>query len=208
MTKKEKALNKYYNKGRFNNPGRIGYMMKIIRKAKPSSEKEWKDYYFTNVNKPEIIDEISEDMYKFIPSSEKISKELCREYIIDVMFRRTYEGWKKEEQAFKILQKHFPTIQEAPEDWDNIYFIDFYFKSKGGRLIGIQLKPETFYSGRYNKKVDIEGKHRAFREKYNAKTFILTYKQLYDNNKVVLTDPSIIDEIKAAERDYKCIISA
>ena len=37
----ESLLNNYYNRGGYNQPSRIGFMMKMIRNLKPLTQEEW-----------------------------------------------------------------------------------------------------------------------------------------------------------------------
>lgn len=176
--------------------------MSTIRNAMPQSLQEWKEYYFSNVTSPETIEAIAQEMYESIPAEEKITREECYDYICDVIFRRTFEGYKKEKQALILLRKLVsPGVVEAPKEWDNKYFIDFYLKSKNGKMIGIQLKPETFYRGNYQYKVDIKSKHNAFINDYDAVVFVLTYMKDQKTNEITLTNSQVIDRIKAAEQD-------
>ena len=196
MIEWESLLNYYYNIGRFNKPERIGFMMNMIRKLHPLTIEEWQLWYFENVHNPEYIDNIVEEFYMSIPSTHNITKDECKNYVYDVMFRRTFNGFNKEKQALKILRETIsPYIQEAPKEWDTKYFIDFYLKTSNNGIIGIQLKPETFYLGNYQSVVDIEGKIRSFCNDFNAKAFILKYKQTNQQN-IVFANPNIIEEIK------------
>lgn len=194
---KEKILNHYYNIGGYNKPELIGYMMDIIRKANPLTEVEWKIYYLSNVHNEDYLEQIAKEMKNSIPNKYNITFEDCKNYIYDVMFRRTFQGYNKENQALKILQsKLSPLVKVAPKEWDTMYFIDFYIKSKTEQIIGIQLKPETFYLGKYQNVVDINGKLELFRKNFNALTFILEYKQIPEQSKIIFKNETIIDQIK------------
>jgi hypothetical protein len=195
---KEKLLNNYYNIGGYNRPSKIGYMMNIIRKAKPITEDEWKVYYLSNVHDESYLESIALEMKQSIPKKYNINLKECRDYIYDVMFRRTFQGYNRENQALKLLKKHIsPDVKEAPKDWDTEYFIDFFIETSNNQIIGIQLKPETFYLGHYQNIVDIKGKMELFRKKFNALTYILKYKHQRDQSKIIFSNPDLIDEIKA-----------
>lgn len=194
----ERILNNYYNIGGFNKPERIGYMMNMIRKLKPLTEEEWQIWYLTNVHNEDYLDDLANQMCMTIPPHYQISKEDCKNYIYDVMFRRTFNGFNKENQALKILRETISnSIQESPAEWDTEYFIDFYVNTKNNGLIGIQLKPETFYLGYYQSVVDINGKMEAFRQKYQAHVYILKYKPNQNQQSICFSNPEIIDEIKS-----------
>ena len=193
---KETWLNNYYNIGRFNDPNRIGYVMKLIRTLAPLTEDEWRIWYYQHMHDEKYLQCLAGEMFRTIPPEEGFTYQDCLDYIEDVMFRRTFLGYNKEKAALNILrEKISPTIEESPAEWDSQYFIDFYTKDAQGNYIGIQLKPESFYIGQYQNKVDIDGKMMAFRDKFNAHTFILRYK-MDPNKNIEFVNPAVITEIK------------
>ncbi len=193
---KEELMNNYYNIGGFNRPDRIGYMLNMIRKLRPLTMEEWRTWYLSNVHDEAYLYQLAVEMQGTIPASCGVSVENCEEYIYDVMFRRTFQGYDKEKQALKILRdKISPSVQEAPKEWDTEYFIDFYVQGAGGLLIGIQLKPDTFYHGHYETKVGIEGKMKRFEDEYKAKTYVLQYKS-GGGSGIAFVNPEMIGEIK------------
>ena len=195
----ERILNNFYNIGGYNKPERIGYMMSLIRKLRPLTAEEWEIWYTENVHDRDYIDALSIEMYNSIPPQYGISSAECRLYVYDVMFRRTFQGYNKEKQALKFLRECVSKeVQEAPKEWDTEFFIDFYIpESDNHPLIGIQLKPDTFFKGHYQSVVDIEGKMNRFATVYRALAYILKYRQIEDEGKTIeFTNPEIISEIK------------
>ena len=193
----ERIKNKYYNEGAFNHPDRIGYMMNMIRKLRPLTIDEWKTWYFSNVHNEDFLHQLAVEMNDTIPSSYGATVEECEEYIYDVMFRRTFQGYNKENQALILLRDVIdPSVEEAPKDWDTEYFIDFYLRDAGGNLIGIQLKPDTFYRGHYQYVVDIQGKMQRFRNDFNANAFVLKYISNSRDDEIEFENPEVISEIK------------
>lgn len=196
MQLSERILNNYYNRGGFNKPARIGYMMKMIRELRPLTEEEWRIWYLGHVHDEDYLTGLAEEMRRSIPPELHADVGQCRAYIYDVMFRRTFQGYNKEKLALRILRDAVsPQVQEAPEDWDTQYFIDFYVRGPNGRLIGIQLKPETFYRGGYQDLVDIDGKMAAFRRDHDALTYVIVYEPSPGSG-IVFSDPAVIEEIK------------
>lgn len=196
---KEKDLNHYYNIGKFNHPSRIGYMMKMIRDVKPITEDEWKMWYLDNVHDEQFIKETASEMYQIIPEHMNVREDECFDYVNDVMFHRTFKGYNKEKLALKVLREVVsPNVQESPAEWDTKFFIDFYVYGNRKNLIGMQLKPDTFFTGHYQYKVDIKGKMDAFCREYNAKAYILTYdsEKSKEINEIEFTDPKVIEEIR------------
>lgn len=194
----ESLLNNYYNRGGFNHPRRIGYMMKLIRDLRPLTQEEWQIWYLENIHNEQYLAGLAQEMYESIPKQYHVSFNECLSYIYDVMFKRTFTGYNKEKQALRKLRAEIsPNVKEAPETWDTEYFIDFYVYDRNGNLIGIQLKPETFFSGHYQYKVDIKGKMRAFCNEQNARAFILTYKVSSGNNQILFSNPEVIEQIRS-----------
>lgn len=193
----ERILNNYYNIGKFNHPNRIGYMMKMIRELKPLTQDEWRLWYYNNVHNEQYVQNIAKEMHATIPVDYSITVDDCLVYVEDVMFRRTFNGYNKEKISLKLLREYIsPDVKESPADWDTKYFIDFYLETTKA-LIGIQLKPDTFYRGNYQYTVDIRGKMNAFERAYNALSFILLYQQHSNQEGIVFANPEVIDEIKS-----------
>ena len=194
----ERVLNNYYNIGRYNNPARIGYMMSMIRNLKPLTEDEWKIWYFDNVHDESYLYALATEMFHSIPATYAVSIQECKDYIYDVMFRRTFQGYNKEKLALQLLRREIsPSVQEAPKEWDTDYFIDFYVNDRNGKPIGIQLKPESFYYGRYQYVVDIKGKMKAFCDLYQTSAFVLQYSVDNRTDNISILNPAIIEEIRS-----------
>ena len=191
----ERQLNYYFNKGKFNHPKEIGYVMNEIRKCAPVTLNEWRKYYLQYVRENSILEKLATRMYESIEIQFRFEtyRNECLNYIHDVIFRRTFIGYNKENIALKILNGILGNkVELSPKEWDGEYFIDFVIKDP---LIGIQLKPETFYQGKYNIIVNIDEKLKKFERDFKAKTFILIYLK-GDDNGIKIINQGIIDEIK------------
>ena len=193
----EKVLNNYYNIGGYNKPARIGYMMNMIRQLKPLTEDGWKIWYFDNVHDESYLNGLAAEMHDSIPASYAVSLQECKDYIYDVMFRRTFQGYNKEKLALQLLRREIShSVQEAPKEWDTNYFIDFYVNDRAGKPIGIQLKPESFYYGHYQYVVDIRGKMQAFCDLYQTSAFVLQYSVDNRTDRISISNPTVIEEIR------------
>lgn len=193
----EFILNRYYNVGKINSSLKIGFLMDMIRTLKPFSKEEWMLWYLSNVHDERYLLKLAEEMSEIIPSSYQITVSDCFEYICDVMFRRTFEGYNNEKQALSYLKKNLSSdVKEAPKEWDVKYFIDFYVVGKNSKLLGIQLKPATFYSGKYYDKVDIRGKILSFCRQYNAMACILIYSRSASSGQFSIENPDMIEFVK------------
>lgn len=198
--KNEAILNKYYNLGKFNSPAKIGYMMKMIRELKPVTMMEWMYWYFANWHDFSYLYNLAVDFWRSIPASYGITFQEALAYVGAVMFERTFAGYDKEETALHILRSTInPEIQESPAEWDNLYFVDFYYWNSKGQLIGIQLKPESFQKSHCENFVAIDEKMKTFRDKFHAQTFVLFYKQEHSTLQSIeqfFANPEMIDLMK------------
>ena len=192
----ERELNFYFNKGKFNHPNEIGFVMNEIRKCAPITLNEWRKYYLENVRDIMFLDELANRMFESIEIQNRFKnvKNECLNYIEDVIFRRTFLGYNKENMALKILNSVLKNnVEMSPKEWDGEYFVDFIIKKP---LIGIQLKPETFYHGKYDFYVNIDEKLRKFERDFNAKTFILIYSKEVENG-IKIINENVIKQIKS-----------
>lgn len=195
----EAILNQYYNKGGFNHVDRIGPMMRMIKEVKPATMRDWKDWYLANILSPHALEQLASNFTNSIPKKYQITPEEAYAYICDVMFKRTFSGYNKEKIALHILRNIVnPNIQEASENWDIFYFIDFYFYTPSGQLIGIQLKPVSFSRGHYENYINIDSRMQFFCNLYHAKAFILYYRQGCDfqNANQFFANPEILQRMK------------
>lgn len=195
----ETILNHYYNISGFNHRNRIGSIMDMIRKCKPLAVNIWRDFYLTNAPKQFNLNQLITEFWQSIPAKYQISRKEASDYVNDVMFRRTFSGYNKEQTALHILRNTInPNIQESPAEWDINYSIDFYFNNSIDKLIGIQLKPESFFYGHYEKHSKINRKLDVFRNLYHAEAYVLYYRQHCDfqNINQFFTNSEIIQHIK------------
>ena len=193
MIKDERTLNYYFNKGKFNYPSVIGYVMDEIRKASPVTLNEWRFYYYKNVRTEKYLTDLANKMYESMSELHKniFSVNDCIEYVNDVIFRRTFEGYNKENQALIVINKVInANVELSPKEWDGVYFVDFVIHKP---LVGIQLKPKTFYTGGYHNIVRIDDNLAEFENDFNAKTFILVYEKI--GNSIKIINDEVIDEI-------------
>ena len=174
--------------------------MNMIRNLSPLTLREWKEWYLTNVHDADYLRGIAISMRQAIPSSEEITLKDCENYIYDVMFRRTFEGFNKEKKMLAYLQSNIsPDIKESPAEWDSRYFVDFYIKGSDDGIVGIQLKPESFSKGKYEDMADMERKVNDFKRDYGGEVVIIEY------GKDCGEDGLVISNIQAVERLRKMI---
>lgn len=216
---KEWILNIATNRWQLNRPRYVGKVSEEIRKCQPKKLEDWIDFYKENVKpakylemkkhiKSLTIDQylewIGEELCKRIhevmkKEIEEISEEDCKDYIKDLVFRRTYEGYITEkETVYSLLEGALNVrIMPAPDEWDRKYNIDFYIKARRG-YIGIQIKPIT-----YNQTPEIHNwlswlreSHSKFESEVGGKAFVV-FSVKKDGRKVIYNQ-EVIEDIKKA----------
>lgn len=171
--------------------------MDMIRNLSPLTQREWQNWYLSNIHDKAYLHDIAISMRTNIPASENITLKACEDYIYDVMFRRTFEGFNKEKKMLKYLQNNVsPKIKESPAEWDARYFVDFYFEENDGTIIGIQLKPESFSKGKYETMADMERKVNDFKRDYGGEVVIIEYGKDFGGNGLVISDMDPVNRLK------------
>ncbi|MCE1248157.1 MAG: MjaI family restriction endonuclease [Firmicutes bacterium] len=200
---KEWVLNSAMNRFQLNFKKSVGAVSEEIRKCAPLNIDEWEKYYFENVRSKNHIEELGKKLY--IKITEVISAEIsdvtehdCIQYMIDMVIRRTYEGYKTEittiyGQLEEILKVK---IQPAPDEWDRKYNVDFYIKA-GNYFIGIQIKPVSNVSHIpeifKERKIQIKS-HEVFRDKFGGKVFYVFSVKV--GRKKEIQNTEVIQEIR------------
>lgn len=202
LIKNEKILNKCYNLSALNRPARIGYIMSMIRDVKPLTAREWREWYINNVHSENEITALGKELYWSVlenyPGAD-ISMEDCVSYVNDVMFRRTFNGYNKEQTTLSVLRALIsPSVQEAPAGWDTAYFIDFFFRTSNGQMVGIQLKPSTYITGKhYNDDCNAMERLRRFHDKFGARVWVLVYDASDSSDGITFTNPGALEKMRS-----------
>jgi len=180
---KEWILNQAMNRWQLNYKKSVGPVAKLIRECQPKSQKEWEAFYHAHVEgrTPEQLEQLGEELYVKITEVlmrelESITKQDCLDYIVDVVIRRTYEGYLTEKEVVKnLVERQLGVqVQEASDEWDRLFGVDYYFVVNG-YPIGLQIKPVTFERGseEYKRQGILEAQHERFREAYGGAAFIV-----------------------------------
>lgn len=218
---KEWILNIATNRWQFNRPKYVGRVSEEIRKCQPRNLEDWRKYYigkvepqkFLEIKKKKHIKTLSkEDYLEWIGKElckkihevmkkeiEEISEEDCKRYIKELVFDRTYQGYRTEiDTIYGILEKILKVkIEPAPDEWDRKYNVDFYIKAKKG-IIGIQVKPIT-----YNQIPEVhkwyewlKNSHKKFESEIGGKVFVVF--SIKKDGKKVIYNQEVVEEIKRA----------
>ncbi len=214
---KEWILNIATNRWQLNRPKYVGKVSEEIRKCQPKSLDDWKKFYMKNVepkkfiemkahlekfSKEKYLDWIGEELCKKIhevmrKEIEEIREEDCKRYIRELIFERTYDGYRTEiETIYGVLEKELSVrIHPAPDEWDRKYNIDFYIKAKNG-VVGIQIKPITYDQTPeiHNWKEWLKKSHEKFEMEVGGKVFVVF--SVKKDGKKEIYNKDVIDEIK------------
>lgn len=207
---KEWILNQANMRWQLNRPKHVGHVAAEIRKCSPKSLEDWKKYYFENVRSKEQLTEVGKKLYEKVTGIckqeiEQLTEKDCIDYVLELVFDRTYDGYKSEIQTiYGELQKILGVkISFAPDEWDRGYNVDFFIKVKD-KYIGLQIKPAGFeYIPQIINEYEFQKEtHKKFTEKYGGKVFYVISvkidkgKEIY--NKEVIQQ--ISNEIKRLQQ--------
>jgi hypothetical protein len=190
------------NRFQFNFKKSVGAVSEEIRKCSPSNLQEWEDYYFSTVRSREYIEGLGKKLYikivEVIESEIKeITEEDCIRYMMDMVTKRTYDGYTTEITTIygQLEEVLGIKITAAPDEWDRKFNVDFSI-SVGEYFIGIQIKPvsDVSHISRIHKERELQKKsHEKFTKKYGGKVFyVLSAKS---QNRKVIQNPDVIQEI-------------
>ena len=178
---KEWILNYNFNRFQLGYRKNVGPLSEEIRKCKPKTVEEWEDYYYNNVRPKEHLTRLGEILYDKIMTIakrelESITRDDCIKYVIDVVIRRTFEGFWAEMEAVKgrLEQALGVTFYPAPPELE-VLAVDWY-TVVNGYYLGVQVKPLTFRQShlvaQIKQQVLIEP-HRRFKKKYGGNVFVV-----------------------------------
>jgi len=200
---KEWILNSATNRFQFNFKRNVGPVSEEIRKCSPQNIKEWENYYFKNVKPKKHLTGLGKKLYvkitEVIPSEiEEISEKDCIDYILNLIIKRTYDGYITEKETiYGQLQDILDVkIEPAPDEWDRLFNVDFFIKIKD-KYIGLQIKPASGVSHipQIFKERQLQEKtHEKFTKKYGGKVFYVI--SIKENDKKKIYNPEVIKEIK------------
>lgn len=200
---KEWILNSAINRFQLNFKRNVGAVSEEIRKCAPKSIKDWEGYYFKNVKPKEHIVDLGKKLYvkitEVIASEvEAITEEDCIAYILDLVIKRTFDGYMTERATiYGQLQEILGVkIEPASDEWDRLFNVDFFIKLNG-KYIGLQIKPASGVShiSQIFKERQLQEKtHKKFTEKYGGKVFYVI--SIKEGDKKKIHNVEVINEIK------------
>ncbi len=200
---KEWILNQANMRWQFNRPRNVGKTSEEIRKCGPKSLQDWVDYYLVNVYPEEHLRQIGQKLYIKVSEVcraeiDDITEDDCINFVMDLVFRRTYEGYQSEIQTiYGQLQNALGVkIEPAPDEWDRGYNVDFRIPV-GKYYIGLQIKPAGFpFIPQIINELQFQKKtHEKFISKYGGRVFYII--SITDEGKKIIYNPEVIEEIRA-----------
>ncbi len=201
---KEWILNSVMNRFQLNFKRNVGATSESIRNCSPESRTEWQKYYYKEVRDEQHITDLGKRLFEKITGTiaqevKEITEEDCIKYMHELVINRTFDGYMREIDAiYGELQALVKTeIEEAPDEWDRKYNVDFFIKIKE-KFIGLQVKPVN--SGiqlpQIYKEYALQKKsHDVFTEKYGGKVFYIFSEKIADKKSIINIE--VVDEIKA-----------
>lgn len=201
---KEWVLNSAVNRFQLNFKRNVGATSEAIRKCQPKTLEEWEEYYFTNVRTKEYLKELGQKLYikiteVLISEINEITEEDCIDYIINLVTKRTFDGYMTEiDTIYGKLQNLLNVkIEAAPDEWDRKYNVDFFIKIND-KYIGLQIKPVSdsqMIPEVYKERNIQKNSHDFFYKKFGGKVFyIFSYKN--GKSKEIVNCDTVIQEIQ------------
>lgn len=199
---KEWILNGAINRWGLQKKKQVGAVSDEIRKCSPKTQSEWENYYYKNIYPKEHLVEIGKKLYVKISEVlsaeiESVTEEDCINYVIDLVVKRTFDGYQTERQTiYGQLQDILGVkIEPAPDEWDRLFNVDFFIKVND-KYIGLQIKPVgyAYITQIINEHERQKQTHKKFMEKYGGKVFYVY--SVKEGDKKVIYNKEVVQEIK------------
>jgi len=200
---KEWILNSATNRFQLNFSRNVGKVSEEIRKCSPKILSDWEKYYYKNVRPKEHLIELGKKLHTKISEVlqaeiESITEEDCINFIINLVIKRTFEGYATEKQTiYGQLQEILNIkIEPAPDEWDRLYNVDFFIKVKN-KFMGLRIKPAGGVSHIpqiFQEKNNQALTHKKFTDKFGGKVFYVI--SIKDGEKKKIHNMEVISEIK------------
>jgi hypothetical protein len=148
----EWILNQLLNRFQLNRKKRIGAVVELINEVRPSSLAEWEAAYKARKLDDDALDALGDELFakRSVIEAElaAMTRESCRTYVRDVIFRRTFEGYLAERDLVSAELRRLLDVEvtHATDEWDRTYGVDLVLVLPG-RPMGIQVKPASFATG-------------------------------------------------------------
>ncbi len=181
---------------------KVGPVSELIRKCTPKQIHEWEEFYYKNAYPKAHLEQLGRTLFIKITEIcqaeiESITEQDCIDFIINLVIRRTYDGYQSEIHTIYGQLEHQLGIKihAAPDKWDRGYNVDFYIETNGG-YIGLQIKPAGYaYITQIINELEFQKKtHEKFTQKYGGKVFYII--SIADGKTKIIYNQDVIDEIR------------
>jgi hypothetical protein len=199
---KEWILNQANMRWGLTKKNKVGAVSDEIRKCAPKSLKEWEVHYYKKVYPKGHLEELGRRLYVKITEVcqaeiESITEEDCIDFIINLVIKRTFNGYQSEIQTIygQLQQALEINVEPAPDEWDRGYNVDFFIKVKD-KFIGLQIKPAGYaYITQIINELEFQkSTHEKFTAEYGGKVFYII--SVKEEKKKVICNPEVIEEIR------------
>lgn len=181
---------------------KVGPVSELVRKCSPKSLDEWEKYYYENAFPKKHLEELGKRLHIKITEVcqaeiENITEEDCIKFIVDLVIKRTYDGYQSEIQTIygQLREALDVEIEPASDEWDRRYNVDFFIRIQD-KFIGLQIKPAgyAYITQIINELKFQERTHEKFKEKFGGKVFYII--SVTDGKKKLIYNPEVIDDIR------------
>jgi hypothetical protein len=191
----EWVLNQLLNRFQLNRKKRVGAVVEMIHEVRPTTLEEWEAAYKARALDDAELDALGDELYtkREVLEAEiaAMTREACRDYVRDVIFRRTFEGYMAERDLVAAELERFlkVSVTHAPDEWDRGYGVDLIL-GVTGRPMGIQVKPASFSTGSdaYQREAQLALAHRRFLADMNGTVTTI----VYDKSARRIENPEVI----------------
>jgi len=199
---KEWILNQANMRWGLTRKNKVGPVSELIRTCAPKSVEHWRQYYFTKVRPRSYLEELGRRLYVKVTEVcqaeiESITEDDCIDFIVNLVIRRTYDGYQSEIQTVygQLEEALGVKVEPAPDEWDRRYNVDFFIKVGLGH-IGIQIKPAGYaYITQIINELEFQkASHEKFTARYGGKVFYVI--SVKEGKKKVIYNREVIGEIK------------
>jgi hypothetical protein len=191
----EWVLNQLLNRFQLNRKKRVGAVVEMIHEVRPTTLEEWEAAYKARALDDAELDALGDELYtkREVLEAEiaAMTREACRDYVRDVIFRRTFEGYMAERDLVAAELERFlkVSVTHAPDEWYRGYGVDLIL-GVTGRPMGIQVKPASFSTGSdaYQREAQLALAHRRFLADMNGTVTTI----VYDKSARRIENPEVI----------------
>ncbi|MEY4570823.1 MAG: hypothetical protein RLZ10_16 [Bacteroidota bacterium] len=207
----EFILNKTAVDHHLTRPSKVGPTIELLYQHNPKTIQEWAEVFYKNsVQKKKdgsgikvdenYLNSVGDELFRLLNekifplillAKDELTIEDCRNFIKDVVIRRSFEGFIAEKDIVNQVEIALDGDIEFTKDAElEPINVDAYGKSKKyGKTIGLSVKPQSY------KKQDGFGKDESLKKSWekwerenNSKIFIVYYSEKKDGQKKIIKE--------------------